>query len=370
MAFRDPANAERKFIADITIVSDSALDDANPVRSFSENLARLAEEIGLNPNHLDYRIDEYTDGQYPNAKRTLRLPPRDHMAVFLRTHVGPGLREIKERGLSHRTLKVVQGNVSFSVGYNASQLYMSGSYGAYHTATSLRRNPLWNKLEEKYQRQLQYVPTDTLSGLIVCDAGCALINARHYAPGTYRVEDIIREFFREHPDVHFVLLISAERTSLSQSASPLVLKPYLYRATPSNKEPDWLLNVFEMALRRFPEPVLDPANSHIQTREPGYRLGHHGGHKMGGTRVTISARELAELLAGELTPERFNELHGWDQSAAGGPRNLSPFARFLLQGRMIQSIAVEPGTEDDDHWVTFEFGEPHPAISSFVVPKT
>lgn len=88
---------------------------------------------------------------------------------------------------------------------------------------------------------------------------------------------------------------------------------------------------------------------------------------MSDSSVKISARVLMELLAGEISLDRFNELHDWDgkpdgRGRAGFP---NPFRSKLSQGRLPQVIMVEPDADCDDDWVEFKFGPPDPAISPF-----
>ena len=84
---------------------------------------------------------------------------------------------------------------------------------------------------------------------------------------------------------------------------------------------------------------------------------------MGPKPLKISSRGLHELLAGKMTLARFMDAHGWDESVRGSHPN--PFERALSEGRMISAISVEQVNENDDDWLSIEFGSPDPAISPF-----
>lgn len=84
-------------------------------------------------------------------------------------------------------------------------------------------------------------------------------------------------------------------------------------------------------------------------------------------RLKVSSRAIMELLAGRITPERFNALHGWSDSdkQAGRANNRNPFDRALAEGRLPETVTVETDQGSDDDWIEFIFGGPDPAISPF-----
>lgn len=86
--------------------------------------------------------------------------------------------------------------------------------------------------------------------------------------------------------------------------------------------------------------------------------------------LKISSRVLHELLAGRISSDRFMELHGWDASRPGNGFSGNLFKLTLESGRMIKTIRVEPGGDEDDDWLEFEFGAPDPAVSPFLVGRS
>lgn len=86
---------------------------------------------------------------------------------------------------------------------------------------------------------------------------------------------------------------------------------------------------------------------------------------MKGNSVRLSSRAIQRLLAGEITPENFFMMHGWDRETGFS----NPFRLAIREGRMISATKIEPGGDNDDDWFVFTFGKPDPAISRFVVPE-
>jgi len=85
--------------------------------------------------------------------------------------------------------------------------------------------------------------------------------------------------------------------------------------------------------------------------------------------VRISSRSLLALLSGELSPSEFLAPFQ-DLGAPGQTRRLpNPFQYAVAEGRMITRIRVDPATNENDDWITFEFGDPDPLTSPFVVKQ-
>jgi len=78
--------------------------------------------------------------------------------------------------------------------------------------------------------------------------------------------------------------------------------------------------------------------------------------------VSISARDLMQLLSGKLSQEDFCKAYRFDV------QHVNPFALALSQGRLIQRASLATLDGDDD-LVIFEFGEIDPAIAPFFMPR-
>src|SRR3546814_13407670 len=78
--------------------------------------------------------------------------------------------------------------------------------------------------------------------------------------------------------------------------------------------------------------------------------------------IKISARLVQELLAGDVSAEKFAEFHGWGQGSDDMP---NPFERSLRRGELISAISVVDCGDEDDNQLEFRFGPPDPAVSPF-----
>lgn len=78
-------------------------------------------------------------------------------------------------------------------------------------------------------------------------------------------------------------------------------------------------------------------------------------------RVSISSRDLMQLLSGELSQEEFCKAYRFDG------QHVNPFALAVSHGRLIQSASLSK-LDDDDDLVTFEFNEIDRAVAPFFVP--
>jgi len=356
------------FIADITTVSDAGLDNANPVNLLSEELPRLARAAGLNPAHIGCSVGHQRLGPYGDQRTVLLLPKPPVLTELLKTTVLPFFRDIARASPSRRQLEITEQGASFVVTFDSSQRFTTFSYASYNSPGSPKRNPLWNKLHEKARRQLKGISSTVPRGIIVCDAGCAVMRKTFRSPGAFTADEIVREFFRQHSSISFILLISAVREERGPHEGHMRLRSRLAISPTLGRQTRRLWWTLEAAIRRLPPPVLDPLNASIRCREDDYGMGYRGGGAMSKNTVTISSRLLVELLSGRRTVKDMNDDFGWRSSRDSGSGTPNPFERFLAQGRMITKLEVKEGVDESDGWVTFEFGAPHPAISS-IVPR-
>jgi hypothetical protein len=140
--FTYPGENAVGFIADVTAISDEGLHSANPVRPFSQELARLAYRVGLDPDHLHYDVRGRQTGPYGFQKTTLRLPPQRELAGFLDARIGPFLKSIRDDRMSQHQITIDEDEIAFTISYDVSQRFMTGGYLAYDVALSRKKNPL------------------------------------------------------------------------------------------------------------------------------------------------------------------------------------------------------------------------------------
>lgn len=78
-------------IGDITCISDSGLDDQNPVQRLSDEVVRVARKAGVDPSKLDVRVKRDTVGPCRDAKMMLGLPAKGGIAALVKTEILPSL---------------------------------------------------------------------------------------------------------------------------------------------------------------------------------------------------------------------------------------------------------------------------------------
>jgi hypothetical protein len=208
--FTYPGDNVVGFIADITAISDEGLHKANPAQHLYKELARVARRVGLDPNHLHYDVRGQHEGPYGYQKTKLRLPPLTELSGFFDDRILPFLETIRDQELSQGQIVVEERDISLTISFDSSRRFGGGRYPAYDVALSPKNNPLWTRLVEK-AGQLRGGASLAQTGIIACDAGCSLFH-RTAAFGTFTVADIIRQFFKEHPEVSFVLLLRVKNT--------------------------------------------------------------------------------------------------------------------------------------------------------------
>lgn len=355
------------FVADVTVVSDAGLDESNPIDDLITEVARLARKLGLDPNKLSIRPEARVKGY----ARELLIPKRHGQSKFVNTHVVPFLRAVKAKNTKRDQVDIKVDGVSLSIGYDVEQRYMQSGYASYKTPVALRKNPLWNALHAK-AAQLRAVKTCLSRGVIICDGGCEILKPKYsYASDTFKIDDIIGEIFRSTNSMDFVVIVGVDQVNDWFPGPPKFrMSVRFFEAGRNRGSSNNVERLMRAAVQKFPTPISDPVNAAIRCRERGYGLGHHGAYRIeGGQRVKISSRALLDLLGGKLTSERFHEMHGWPP-AQGSAAVKNPFARNLAAGRMISKVEIDKGNvDDDDEWLVFEFGPPHPAISPFVARR-
>ena len=85
--------------------------------------------------------------------------------------------------------------------------------------------------------------------------------------------------------------------------------------------------------------------------------------------VRVPSRSLLSLLSGQMTPSEFLAPFE-DMGAPTQTKKIqNPFQRAVAEGRMITRLRIEPAINENDDWITFEFGDPDPLVSPFVAKQ-
>ncbi len=362
------ANDEIEFIADVTSVSDTGLEDSNPYRELSALLEQTKTKLGLKTGGMDLQIGSARVTTRRGTRTVLRIPERKRLREFVRTRIEPLLREQIAQGSNVLNVAINDDTAELRVHIDPRKSpYNRGSYASYDVPTIKDQNPLYNALKAKAD---QLRGARGAVGVIVGDADSRALAGRRNNWNEVDARGIADEFLRQHRSIHFVLLLSVreEQRSVFQ-IEPRVRKPHaLLAISRTSPPPDALEPLFGKMMGELPMPIDMPINAALRAREVGYGWGFHGGVEMSRSRIRISAREVMEVLAGRRTAKDMNDLHRWSSPGdTPAPNTMpNPFERRLMEGRLPVAMSVVEGTDDDpDHWIEIEFGDPDPAISPF-----
>lgn len=357
-------------VGDITCASDRGLHETNPIQQFWNELVRLARVAKLNPNHFKYQVGHRIEGEYPKTRTVLKLPSRAELQGFLKQHVVPFLRALARTGDATGKLEIRVDDADVTISYDMRQQFGGGGHAAYTSFTSPIRNPIYTQLSKK-EKQLSGAPPDALRLVILCDAGCQAMQ-RSQLSSSMSAEEIVGQFLRKSSAIDLVLIVSAERLNpldphdrrheLRARIAGAPAQPGTRRTVEAGAA---LRQYLERALAHLPVPVLDPHNASLRASLPAPGTGTLG-IRMNHKSVSLSARVVLDLLAGQISAEEFQRIYGWHPESERSEPN--PFARALERGQLLTSASVSPGGDEDDDWLEFGFGDVDPATADFRRP--
>jgi hypothetical protein len=359
-------------IGDVATVSDDGVDDQNPVDVLFAEGARIARIVGVDPSRFDYRVEGGRIGRRGDARVKLQLPPKPQLLTLLNGPVKTWMAAIRSRLAEPSAYCYDQDGFRFTIQYAPNQRYASGTYTSYDVAASLEKNPLYKALKAK-RNQLAQAPADALRVIVVCDGDCALMRRSPFgaSDGTYTAREIASHFLNKSQAIDAVWLITvdSQRRPMSHQETHSLRcdLEVAERATDGHAQSSRvtrLATVLRAAEAYFPAPCQSPINAALRCRDSAFASDHNGAYRMHGERISISSRGLLDLLSAQVTSEEYHRDQAWADGHIG-----NPFAIMREQGRLIQSIQVEPMAAPDDDWLSFEFGPSDPATSSFRVPS-
>lgn len=355
------------FTLDVTTVSDEGLDRENPYDELSDQLERLKTKLGLPVGGADLQIGAKRERVRGGERVRLLVPDRPRIAEFVKQRIEPALKEQIAAGstILHVHIRDEDHDVTVTIDPSKSP-YSSGGYASYNIPAARDRNPLYGALKAK-ARQLK--GSADLTGIVVGDAGSrSLIDPKLTRP-MVSLRDIIAEFLRQHSSIDFVLVVAVHEEQFASWAGqpPTRNLQLTFMASPHRPAPEGIEQIFREMMEFLPQPRRTGRNAASEAMRRGYGWGHHGGYEMSDRSVKIGSRVLMELLAGRLTTERFNELHGWAHGRfrPAGRNMPNPFNGRLSEGCLPEVVNVVCDPDSDDDWIEFKFGSPDPAISPF-----
>jgi len=353
--------------ADVTTISDESLHKQNPWQDLSALIEKEKGRLGLPTGGLELRIESKTHHTSRGPKIVLLLPERKHLLGFVREKVLPLIKSQLDQGVQAPSVFIEDESVAIQVSIDPQKSpYSSTSFTSYDTPTIRDRNPLYNALHAKAD---QLRGADDLVGVIVGDGNTKTLAVKT-GVGTFDGRAIANEFLRQHPSVHFVLLLSVREKQFTWYR-PVDRERWIDAQLVFSRiypQPTELEPLLRRMLDAFPQPVQMPVNAAHRAKEHGFEWGHHGGFTMSEDRLRVSAREVLELLAGRTTAAEINHRH--DQVPGGASSSPDTLPRrlemYLNRGQLPSSISIiKTGENDSDDWIEFEFGPPDPAITPF-----
>jgi hypothetical protein len=357
-------------VADITTVSDSALDSANPFERLSEAVHQQARKAGIQGGGFHVVASHLEAGVSGVTKVQLLIPTGPAFEQLVKRQLKPFAQRVAADPTTPNMLEVDEPGAKFTVAYKGPSRYSGGSHRAYDSVLSLENNVLFNRLRDK-TRQLRGAPEGAVRMLVVCDGDCALLGRDRPMEG-FSAQQVAEHFLRGSRTIDLVLLVTVVEESVSGFARRdhrylrcgLVAAASGWPAHLSAGVVEAVKRVFEEAISKLPEPRMMPNNAVRRNLDSEWSASMEGGYEQGGDRIKISARAVLELLAGAMTYERFAAVHGWTEG------RFDIFRSRLASGQLFRSARIESlGSSEDDDWLEFEFGPPDPAISAFRLPR-
>lgn len=357
-------------VADITTLSDSALDSANPFERLTEAVHQQARKAGMQGGGFYVTVSHLEAGVSGAKKVQLLIPTGPSFEQLIKRHLKPFARRVAAHPTAPNMLEVDEPGAKFTVEYKGPSQYSGGSHRVYDGVLSRESNVLFNRLRDKTD-QLRGAPEGAVRMLVICDGDCALLGRDRPLEG-FSAQQVAEHFLRGSQTFDLVLLVTVVEESLSNLArrDHRYLRCNLVAAAagrPAHLTPgviEAVRRVFEDAIKKLPKPRMMPNNALRRNLDSEWSASMEGGYEQVGDRIKISARAVLELLAGAMTYERFAEVHGWSK----GQFNM--FRSRLESGHLFRSAKIESlGTNRDDDWLEFEFGPPDPAISAFRLPR-
>lgn len=191
--------------------------------------------------------------------------------------------------------------------------------------------------------------------------------------GHFSTKAIVEDYLRRNATIDAVLLLPVVEIHHTPQRSRVEIQPYFATRTnpgrPTLPDDDRaaLVAHLERMVDALPAPRMSATNAINRCDDERLLFGLHGGYTWSGHNMSISSKQLLELLAG-VPPQPPKVPKGATVEPLPPPNWQAHFLAFLMRGQMISKVTIVPGGETDDDTIEFEFGPPDVAISPFRAP--
>ena len=127
-------DVDLQFIADVTLISNSCLEENNPIWKLSRLLYAKAHKLGI-PGTFSYRVGSSSIGRRGAFKVQLSIPHKRNLQAFVERHIVPQLRIIARNPNQSSVINVAERPWDLTLLYAPAQRYSHGSYRAFRNAT-------------------------------------------------------------------------------------------------------------------------------------------------------------------------------------------------------------------------------------------
>jgi hypothetical protein len=372
LLFVSDRDTHAQMIADIATVSDEGFERENPGKFFHVAFDRQIQKTGLRANSFGYVVHYYPLQDIDKIK--LMLPPRGEFGrqIFndkFRRFIG----QMKANPSQTYNYKISTAQTNILITYDPHQKFFSASCPTYTRPISKDRNPVYNALKGKAQKQFKNLSFGGPRGIILCDGASRMFLPNFYTSmrGDYTASDAVNEFLRQNKSIDFVLALCVTWEDKRMSgaiwgfypgASSRKIKVELFRNDNFNNLPIGLRDSLSELEKHFPIPV-NVAGGARETIRHGFDTKKfrplRGGFQVKSKEIKVSANDVLALLAGVVTQE---------QLFKSNPHIRGSFEHFLSRKMRIVEVKVEE-TPYDESYLVFMFDGPDPAISPFKNPK-
>jgi hypothetical protein len=368
--FTSLSQPKDSFIADIVTVSDRGIDEQFPVNALFKEIVRVAKEHGLRENSFTIKIGHRNeDREDRDEEQKAKLPgtARFHETI-LNDKFHNFIRDIAESSNEPRRFLCRYEDTDVLITYDPAQGFAIVTYPHYKEPSSLTRNTVYNRLEEKAHQLSRCRYQQFSQAIIICDGGNELLRRGHRW-GEKHIGKVISHFLRDYPLITFVLVVVVKQNSDRKRRSEIITT--LYKGEEFDLVGSSILESIGSVVGVMPEPERDAVNAInlIRGTRPHEGESFYGGYSVTNDEIRISARVLMDFMAGRLSLKDFSDVYHFAPGGESSSNTWNPFNTKLQNGRLISEIRVDKTHGDrDDDWLVIRFGSPDPAITPFAVP--